>query len=252
MTKHTGFSDQLMKRATLTSRFALVLIITAFLLGTLVAGAWERFERSYTPRKAAHLSITNTQGEITVTAWNRKTVSVRASTTPPASVEDHVSGDDIDISVKPGLRLGRADFEIYVPANTSLTLNNVIGQIEVKGLTGHLSIKSFNSNVKLTEIASPSVDVVVTSGNVYFAGELQRNGTYSLQSMRGDIDVSVPTESSFQLTARSLNENINLGDFLSSLSGLEKGSKEISGTYRDGGPRLSITAFAGRIILHKR
>jgi len=241
-----------MKRATLTSRFALILIIAAFFFGSSGAGAWERFERSYTPRKTAHLSITNTQGEITVTAWNRKTVSVRANTAPPASVVDRVAGDDIDISVKPGLRLGRADFEIYVPANTSLTLNNVIGQITVKGLAGHLSIKSFNSDVKLTEIGSPSVDVVVTSGDVYFQGELQRNGSYSLQSMRGDIDVIIPTESSFQLTARSLNENINLGDFLSSLSGVEKGRKEISGTYRNGGPRLSITAFAGRIILHRR
>jgi DUF4097 and DUF4098 domain-containing protein YvlB len=241
-----------MKRATLTSIPIFILFLTALCFGSLSAGAWERFERTYTPRKAAHLSITNTQGEISVIAWNRKTVSVRANTAPPASVVDQVSGDDISISVKPGLRLGRADFEVYVPADASLTLNNVIGQIEVKGLTGHLSIKSFNSNVKMTDIRSPSVDVLVTSGNLFFDGELQRDGSYSLQSMRGDIDVSIPTESSFQLTARALNENINLGDFLSSLSGLTKGSKQISGTYGNGGPRLSITAFAGRVLLHKK
>lgn len=241
-----------MKRATLTSRSALILILAAFAFGSLGVGAWERFERSYTPRRTAHLSITNTHGEIVVTTWNRRTISVRANTTSPASVVDSVAGDDIDISVKSSLRLGRADFEVYVPADTSLNLNNIIGKIVVKGLAGHLSIKSFNSDVRMTDIRSSSVDVLVTSGDLFFDGELQRDGSYSLQSMKGDIDVSLPTESSFRLTARALNENINLGDFLSNLSGMTKGSKEISGTYRDGGPRLSITAFAGRVLLHKK
>lgn len=241
-----------MKRAALTQKLFLIVMAASFLLGSVCAAAWDRFERTYNTRRPAHLTITNTQGEIIVSTWNRRTVSVRADVTSPAIVEDRVAGDDINITVKAGLRLGRANFEVFVPADTSLTLSNVVGQIDVKGLTGQVSIKSFNSNVKLTNINSPSVNVLVTSGNLFFDGELQKDGFYSLQSMKGDIDISIPTESSFRLTARALSENINLGGFTSNLSGIGKGSKEVTGTYRNGGPKLNITAFAGRILFHKK
>jgi hypothetical protein len=101
-------------------------------------------------------------------------------------------------------------------------------------------------------MSSPVVDVVVTSGDIFFEGELQEGGSYSLQSMRGDLDVTVPTQTPFNLNARALSENINLGPFFSSLTGSSRGPKGVSGTHLKGGPRLTLTAYTGRILLHRK
>ena len=68
----------------------------------------------------------------------------------------------------------------------------------------------------------------------------------------GDIDVTVPESTPFNLNARALSGSINLGSFLSNLFGATRGPKGISGAYLRGGPRLSLTAYTGRILLHKK
>ena len=211
-----------------------------------------KFERTYTPRGTAHLTISNVNGTIRVSSWDKRTISVRAAAAPSVSIEDRATGDDITITVKRDLRLGRADFEVMVPAETSVTLKNYMGDIEVRKVAGHLSVNSFNSNIRLIAINSPSVDVKVTGGDIFFDGQLRDGGAYTLQTIKGDIDVTVPEATPFDLNARALSENITLGEFMSSLSGNARGPKGISGTHLRGGPRLTLTAYAGRIVLHKR
>jgi len=219
---------------------------------TASADSQQRFERSYTPQHPAHLTISNVNGFIHISSWDKKNILARASASSSVYIEDHVIGDDITISTKRNLRLGRADFDVTVPADTSLTIKNIVGRIDVRGITGHVSIHSIDSDVQLSKVNSPSVDVIVTSGDIYFDGELREGGSYSLQSMKGDLDVTLPSATSFNLNARALSENINLGSFLNSLSGSSRGPKGVSGTYLKGGPRLTLTAYAGRILLHKK
>jgi putative adhesin len=216
------------------------------------ADSQQRFERSYAPQHPAHLTISNVNGSIHVVSWEKKTIHARANAAPYVSIEDRVIGEDISISTKPNLRLGRADFEVSVPPETSLTIKNIVGNVELRGITGHVSVRSIDSDVRLVKVNSPAVDVVVTSGDIFFDGELHEGGSYSLQSMKGDLDVTLPGATPFNLNARALSENINLGSFLSSLSGSSRGPKGVSGTYLKGGSRLTLTAFAGRILLHKK
>ncbi|HWP42611.1 MAG TPA: DUF4097 family beta strand repeat-containing protein [Blastocatellia bacterium] len=242
-----------LNQAALRRRFFLPLIALASL--AINASSYERhasFERTYTPRGPAHLTISNINGSIRVKAWNKKTIHVRAKGPSSRSIEDHTFRNEISITVRRALRLDRVDFDVSVPAETSLSLKNVIGKIEIEGVHGHLTVNSFDSDVRLVGIQSPSVDVKVTSGNVYFDGELQSGGIYSLQSMRGDIDVTIPSASSFSLNARAMSENINLGGFLPNMGGITRWAKGITGTYHQGGPRLTLTTYAGRILLHKK
>jgi len=223
-----------------------------FAIATTSADSPSRFERTYTPQRSGHLTISNVNGTINVASWDRKTILARVSAAPSVRIEDQVVEDDITISTKRNLRLGRADVDVSVPTDTSVTIKNIVGNIEVRGITGHVSIHSIDSDVHLMKVNSPAVDVLVTSGDVFFDGELLDGGSYSLQSMKGDLDVSLPSATSFNLNARALSENINLGAFLNSLSGSSRGPKGVSGTYLRGGPRLTLTAYAGRILLHKK
>jgi hypothetical protein len=230
------------------------LIFALIALASLTTGAssYASFERTYSVRGPAQLTISNINGSIFVKAWNRKSINVRATGPSAASIQDRVIRNEISISVKRSLRFDRVDFEVLVPADTSLSLKNVIGKIEIQGVDGYLSVNSFDSDVRLVGTRSASVDVKVTSGNVYFDGELQTDGSYTLQSVKGDIDVTIPSASSFSLNARALSENINLGGFMSNMGGITRWAKGITGTHQQGGPRLTLTTYTGRILLHKR
>jgi hypothetical protein len=237
----------------LRSSIALALFACVYLtMGAASAEPTGKFDRTYTPQGTAHLTISNFNGTIRVTGWDKKTISVRANTDLGVAVQDEVMGDDITIRVKRDLRLRRSDFEVFAPLNTSITLKSFMGDIEVDGIAGHVSINSIDSNVRLVALNSPSVDVKVTSGDVFFDGKLHEGGSYNLQSIKGDIDVTLPGSTSFSLNARALSENINLGGFLNNLTSSTRGAKGVSGTYLNGNCRLILTAFAGRILLHKK
>lgn len=230
---------------------ALLSCLTLFAL-TAHAEPATRFERTYTPRGTARLSVSNINGTIRVTAWDKHTILVRANAAPVVEITDREMGDSIIIAVKRSFRIGRADFEISVPADTLLTLKNLMGDVEVNGVNGPVSIDSIDSNVRLVGVNSPSVDIKVTSGDIVFDGDLREGGNYTMQSLKGDLEVTVPESTPFNLNARALSENINLGSFISNLASASRGPKGVSGSYLRGGPRLSLTTYAGRILLHKK
>jgi Putative adhesin len=237
------------------SRSSIALALFACVALAVGAGAAEstgKFERTYTPQGPARLMISNFNGTIHVSGWDKKTISVRANADPDVAIREEVAGDTISISVKRDLRLRRSDFEAFVPLNTSITLKSFTGDIEVNGVAGHISINSIDSEVRMVGLKSPSVEVKVTNGDIFFDGLLRDGGYYSLQSIKGDIDVTIPGATPFNLNARALSENINLGGFLNNLAGASRGAKGVSGTYLNGNSRLTLTAFAGRILLHKK
>ncbi len=167
--------------------------LLCFALLAVSANSSARFERTYSPRGPAHLSISNINGSIRVIGWDRKSIVARANADPSISIEDQVVGDDITLTTRRRLSLGRANFEVSVPPETSLAIKNVIGRIELQNIIGHVSVNSIDSDVHLVGIDSPSVDVRVTSGDIYFDGKLDEAGSYNLQSMRGDVDVTLPS-----------------------------------------------------------
>jgi DUF4097 and DUF4098 domain-containing protein YvlB len=211
-----------------------------------------RFERTYSPRGTAHLTVSNVNGTIRLAAWDKRTILVRANLAPAVEINEREAGDNILIAVKRSFRVGRADFEINVPADTSLTLKNLMGDIDVQNVNGPISIDSIDSNVRLVGLNSPSVDVKVTSGDILFDGDLHDNGSYSMLAIKGDLDVTVPESTPFNLHARTLSGTINLGSFTSNLVSGSREPRNVSGSYLRGGPQLSLTAYAGRILLHKK
>jgi DUF4097 and DUF4098 domain-containing protein YvlB len=233
-------------------KYAIPLALSVLLLLLDVSSADSRFERTYTPEHRAHLTLSNVNGNIRVVAWEKRTIVARVTSGSPDSVEDRVNGDEITIATRLNLRPRRIDFDVSVPPETSITIKNIMGEIELRGIAGHVSVTSIGSDVRLTRMNSPSVDVVVTSGDIFFDGELRDGGSYTLQSMRGDLDVTLPSATPFNLNARALSENINLGSFFSNLIGSSRGPKGVSGTHIRGGSRLSLTAYTGRILLHKK
>jgi hypothetical protein len=102
----------------------LFFLIACLLFAANAANANAKFDRTYNTRGPARLTISNINGSITVTAWNRRAIAVSANNAPSAPIEEEIAGDNIMLSVKKSIPPGKVDFQIFVPAETSLTLKN--------------------------------------------------------------------------------------------------------------------------------
>lgn len=234
--------------------------LAAFLLslvslhpGTYEAPAAEppaRFEHAYPASSASHLTISNSVGEIRLGVWNRNEVLVRAKLSTGTEVRDRVVGDSIEIWVKSRGRSQQADFNVTVPVKASVWLENKVGEICVKGLAGHLKADSVDGDVHMIDMRSPSVEAKVIGGDIFFEGDFVGAGPYTFQSMRGDLDLTLPSTTSFNFAARALRESINLGQF--QCNQCKQQREFIAGNHLRGGPKVVLTAYYGRILLHQK
>jgi DUF4097 and DUF4098 domain-containing protein YvlB len=212
-------------------------------------GSAPRFARTYSASKPVHLGITGRCGDITINSWSKREVNVKALSASPVEIDDRVTGSTINVKVgRPHMR--RVDFDIYVPGDTSISVNSTMGRVAISGVNGHISIDTVNGDIHLMDVRSSCVEAKTLMGDIHFDGELAGDGPYTLQSMSGDIDVILPDSVSFDLVARSLASSINLGGFF--LSQRSEQDRSISGKHERGGPRLNLTTFEGRILLHKK
>jgi DUF4097 and DUF4098 domain-containing protein YvlB len=219
------------------------------LIGSESSDTSSRFVRTYPALGATHLTIENTDGDINVTAWSRREIVVRATSVYPITAIDHADGPAISFAVTYP-KMKPVDIEVFAPADTSLAVKSKMGKVSINGITGHLSVGAIEGDIHLVGIRSPSIDVNVFKGDIYFDGELSGQGPYTLQSMNGDIDVCIPAGVAFDLLARALTEKINIGGF--SLSPRNEDPKSVRGRHGEGGPRLALTTYNGRILLHKK
>jgi len=208
-----------------------------------------RYTRTYPALGAIHLTIENADGDINVSAWPRREIAIRATSAYQITAFDEVDGPTISFAVKYP-KMKPVDIEVFAPPDTSLAIRSKMGRVNIKGVNGHLSVGAIEGDIHLVGIRSPSIDVNVFKGDIYFDGELGGQGPYTLQSMNGDIDVSIPAGVAFDLLARALTEKINIGGF--SLSPRNDDRKSVRGKHDGGGPRLGLTTYNGRILLHQK
>jgi len=225
------------------------LLAVLCLVGSDYSDTSSRYVRTYPAPSATHLTIENIDGDISVTSWLRREVVIRATSSYSITAIDQADGPTISFAVKYP-RMRPVDIEVLAPADTSIAIKSKMGKVSIRGITGHLSVGAIEGDIHLVGIRSPSIDVNVFRGDIYFDGELAGAGPYTMQSMNGDIDVSIPGGVAFDLLARALTEKINIGGF--SLSPRNEDPKSVRGKHEGGGPRLSLTTYGGHILLHKK
>ncbi len=101
-----------------------------------------------------------------------------------------------------------AEFEIRVPRNTNLVVNNSMGgDIEVDGVEGDLDINSMNGEVTLRDIASSAV-VNTMNGEISASFKRAPEKPVAFSTMNGEIDVRLPADTKANLRMRTHNGSI--------------------------------------------
>lgn len=220
--------------------------------------AQRQFSKSYPAAKNIRLQLLNRSGTVTVEGWDRAEVNISAYLEAPAATvsPQSLSGTIVMDLVRDnqGKNVGNVNFRIRVPRTSVVDIETRIGNLSVTNLSGGLirAIITTEGDITLTNIDAAAVDAQNGIGNIFFDGEIRAGGHYRFTSMRGDINLRIPLESSFKLVATAPStRNISLGSFSSSEMNFGDG-RRVYGRFGGGNASLTVTNQRGNITFIRR
>ena len=238
----------------------LLLLSVVFFFAPLEASAQRRFSRTYPSTRDVRLTLNNRSGTVTVEGWNRPEVQIQAYLeAPSAAINPQVLDGVIHINiVKDNYGrndIGSVNFTIRVPIDASVDIETRVGNLEVSSVRGaFLRAKiSSDGDITLTNISARMVTAENGIGNIFFDGNIQPNGIYRFTSMRGDINLRVPFDSSFKLIATAPStRSINLGSFANGNMRFVGDGRRVMGQVGEGGSSITVTNQRGTIAFIRR
>jgi DUF4097 and DUF4098 domain-containing protein YvlB len=238
----------------LTARAVLTLAALAIILHSVSAETFAQrsVTRKYPAQKNVRLEVRNISGTITVEAWERNEIVVTAklySPTAQFTPEQTASCVGIDIvRDNRGRMVGDINFTVKVPINSTVDIETKRGNISINNVRGGMvrARVSTSGDIDLTGIRASEVIAENGVGHMLFDGELVDGGSYTFKSLSGDINISIPRNSSFSLVASGQPQSIDLNAF--DTRGLTNvgGGRKLYGNVGDGSPRATLTVFNQR------
>ncbi len=238
----------------------LLLLSVVFFFAPTEASAQKRFSKSYPATRNVRLTLTNRSGTVTVEGWNRPEVHIQAYLeSPSAAINPQIIDGTIFINmVKDNYGrgdIGSVNFTIRVPFEASVDIETKIGNLNVSSVRGTLVRAKISSDgdITLTNINARWVTAENGIGNIFFDGDIQPDGSYRFSSMRGDINLRVPFNSSFKLVATAPStRSINLGSFAMGNMRFFGDGRRVTGQVGDGNSSITVTNQRGTIAFHRR
>jgi DUF4097 and DUF4098 domain-containing protein YvlB len=275
-----------------------VLAVVIVLAGAAFAAAdTSRQEFRFKVGRRASVSIINQYGSVSVKPGPGKQVTVTAIRySTKVEIDQNKSGNRVSVLSHlldgSDADSGRVDYEVQVPADSSLTLHSMTGPLHVEKMygdltlegntatvdvrdvsSGHVHVKTLNGAVTLTnitdghvEITSVSGDVVLhavsgplvhvnsTSGKIQYDGDFGEAGDYEFTSHNGDIEATAPYYASIDVVARSVQGKVE-NDFPlipEHTTFIARAGSAFAGTMGKAASSVKLLSFSGKIHLKKR
>lgn len=222
--------------------------------------AQKRFSKSYPASRNVRLQLTNRTGTVVVEGWDRNEVSISAYMEAPAAIiaPQNLSGTIVINVVKDNQGkndVGNVNFIVKVPYSSSVDIETRIGNLSVSNIRGGLVRAHISSegDITLTNIYAGAVSAENVIGDIFFDGDIQREGTYRFTSMKGNINLRIPFTSSFRLVATAPStRNIQLGEFNNGNLNFVSNNRRVVGKMGDGSASITVTNQRGSISFIRR
>lgn len=225
------------------------------------AMAQKRFSRTYPAVRNVRLQLLNRSGTVVVIGWNRPEISISAYLeAPAANIVPQSNSGTITIDVvrdnpSENGNVGNVNFEIRVPMISNVDIETRMGNLSVTNVGGGLVRACITSegDITLQNITAGAVDAQNGIGDIFFDGEMREGGYYRFISMKGNISLRIPFNSSFKLMATAPStRNISLGSFSGpDLSTIGDG-RRVVGRFGNGSASLTVTNQRGSISFYRR
>jgi len=237
----------------------LVLGVVFFFASASEVLAQKRFSKSYPASKNVSLKLINRTGTITVEGWNKDEVKISAYLeAPAANIQPQSLSGTIYINLVKDNQgrndVGNVNFDIKVPYSSSVNIETMIGNLNVNNIGGALVRAHITSegDITLTNLGAANVSAENVIGDIFYDGEIQSGGIYRFTSTRGNINLRIPTNSSFRLVATAPStRNISLGSFSNASMNFGDG-RRVFGKVGDGSATLTVTNQRGSISFLQR
>ncbi|MDQ6785908.1 MAG: DUF4097 domain-containing protein [Acidobacteriota bacterium] len=238
----------------------LLTVVFLFAASAFDAPAQKRFAKSYPASKNVRLQLTNRTGTVTVEGWDKSEVKIYAEMeAPAANIEPQSLSGTININLvkdnQGRTEVGNVNFLIKVPFTSSVDIETRMGNLNVSNVGGGLVRAHISSegDITLTNISASAVAAENVIGDIFFDGDIEREGNYRFTSMRGNINLRIPFNSSFRLVATApTTRNISLGSFAGSGLNFFFDGRRVVGKFGDGSAALTVTNQHGSISLIRR
>lgn len=145
---------------------------------------------------------------------------------------------------------GRVDFEITVPASSSIDLLSYRGAIVVTNLTGAVRARVTEGDIQIAGLRSARVEAHCTQGNVSFSGEVLPSGSYTLKSFSGRVDATLPADADFKLSASTFSGGMELDAFQMKFD--KRSHQLVEASRGKGRASISLWTQKGSIHLHRK
>lgn len=130
-------------------------------------------------------------------------------------------------------------------------LKSVSGNIIAEKIQGAIDADTVSGGVKMVDVSNAkTIKAKALSGTVKYSGEIYPDGTYSFQSHSGNVNVTIPAGSAFDLEAQTFSGSVDT-DFEITISG-KIGRKSLKGSINGGGADVTLKTFSGNISLKKK
>ncbi len=238
----------------------LLLTVVFFFAASIAVSAQKTFSRSYPASKNVRLQLTNRTGTVTVEGWNKAEVKILADLeAPAANIEPQNLSGTININLvkdnQGRAEVGSVNFLIKVPFNSTVDIETRVGNLNVSNVGGgfvraHISSEG---DITLTNISAGGVSAENIRGDIFFDGNIEREGNYRFTSTSGSINLRIPFNSSFRLVATAPStRSISLGEFSGSGMNFVSDGRRVVGRFSDGSATLTVTNQRGSISLIRR
>lgn len=239
---------------------AYLFLVVSLVLASAASGlAQQRMTRRYPAGKNVRLELRNLSGTITVETWDRDEIKLTATLESPSArlaPRQTESGVCVDVV---GDNRGRSDvgdvnFNISVPASSSVDLETKRGNITVSNIQGGLvrAHVSSEGDIILSGISAARVFASNTMGDIFFDGRFASSGTYEFKSSQGNITLRIPADSAFSLVAWTPTRQLAMGPFWNSSMKSAGDGRKITGDVGNAQAKVSVTNFRGNISFRLR
>ncbi len=199
------------------------------------------------------ITITGKSGIATAQIWGEKIVASDSYEDAEAHLqylEVQISDKTDKLSVEtdqPSLTYGRnyqVIYNVIVPDDWDLTIENVNGKVVIDSLNGDVSVGLVNGDAVLTEI-SGNVSIGVTNGTVDGKMNLPTNGICTIQTVNGQIQLSIPATTSAKLSAKVTNGTVSVSNL--TLNNMVSSQHALSGVLGSGQGTITVETVNGSI-----
>lgn len=239
---------------------------------TVTAGNSDEVQFTYSGAGEGDFGIGNLIGNVMSGLFNHEdddsTESDREGLTripnPTLGIDATERANSVNINVPP--TGGSVKLDITVPENFSLNLSTVNGgDIIVEGISGKHELSNVNGRIVMTDVKGSAVVNTVNGNIVVVFSEVTENAPMSFTTVNGDIDLSVPGNTGFNVRMRSeWGEIYSDFDMALNRASVNRESEQSSDTYKvsidqwvtgsvnNGGPEWVFRTLHGDIMIRRR